>query len=196
MSIAVIPAPQEDSRPRRLWTREEYYRAIDLGLFKPGERLELLEGEIYPKMSENPPHATALKLAEIAIARAFALVQGHSSTQHPISLPGDSEPEPYIAMLRGDIRQYATRHPASEDVMLVVEVSDATLAFDRTRKARIYAESGIREYWIINLIDRCLEVHRDPQNGAYQSVVVMAEDATVSPLAAPAASIAIRDMLP
>jgi Uma2 family endonuclease len=196
MSITLSAAPQEDLRPRRRWTREEYYRALDLGLFKPGERLELLEGEIYPKMSENPPHATALKLAEIAIARAFALVQGHASTQHPISLPGDSEPEPDIAMLRGDIRQYATRHPAHEDVLLVVEVSDATLAFDRTRKAHIYAESSIQEYWILNLIDRCLEVHRDPQNGAYQSITALAEDAIVSPLAAPAAPIMVRDMLP
>ena len=99
-------------------------------------------------------------------------------------------------MLRGDIRQYATRHPAPEDVLLVVEVSDATLAFNRTRKARIYAESGIPEYWILNLIDRCVEVHCNPQNGAYQSVTVLAEDATVAPRAAPAASINVRDMLP
>jgi Uma2 family endonuclease len=99
-------------------------------------------------------------------------------------------------MLRGDIRQYATRHPAPEDVLLVVEVSDATLGFDRSRKARIYAESGIPEYWILNLIDRYLEVHREPQNGAYQSITVFPEAGTVSPLAAPAAAVAVGDLLP
>jgi Uma2 family endonuclease len=83
----------------------------------------------------------------------------------PITLAA-GEPEPDVVVARGSIRDYSSRHPGPSDIALVIEVSDTTLSFDRSQKAREYAASGIREYWIVNLVDRQIEVHRYPQASA------------------------------
>ena len=196
MSITALSSPQDNPRPPRLWTRAEFHRAAELGLFGPQERLELIEGEILERMGENPPHSHAVRLSRRVLERCFRDQGAFLSEQHPVVLTDMSEPEPDLAVIAGDLDEFASRHPEPAEVLLLMEVANSTLPFDRTRKARIYAESGIREYWILNLIDRYLEVHREPQNGAYQSITILAEDATVSPLAAPTAAIAVRDMLP
>lgn len=182
-------------RPRR-WTREEYYRAAELGLFRPDERLELLEGEIIQKMTQNPPHTTSLSLSLVALESAFAGRGYFVRIQAPISLPGDSEPEPDLAVVAGCPRDYQTQHPVAANVLLLVEVSDTTLGFDRRRKAAAYAAAGIREYWIVNVIDRQLEVHRDPSGSAYGLVTVHAPTDSVSLLGAPQATIPVADLLP
>lgn len=182
-------------RPRR-WTRDEYYRAITMGLFPPEERLELIEGEIIQKVAENAPHATALDLSVPVLTQAFAGQQCYLRIQHPITLDGDSDPEPDIAVVSGAIRDYETRHPGAENLLLVVEISNTTLAFDRNRKAALYAAAGIREYWIVNLIDRCLEVYRGAVEDVYPPAVVQGEAETVSPLFAPQAAIRVADLLP
>jgi Uma2 family endonuclease len=192
---ASLPAPDSGIRVRR-WTREEFYRAAEVGLFGPEEHLELIEGEVIEKLGENPPHVLALKLMEAALARTFALVDCHLHSQHPISLPDGSEPEPDVAVIARGIRQYLNRHPLPEEVLLIVEVSNTTLAFDRARKAALYATAGIPEYWLLNLIDRRLEVHREPLNGVYQNILLLAATQSVAPLSVPETPIAVADLLP
>jgi len=182
-------------RPRR-WTREEYYRALEIGLFGPEERLELLNGEILEKVTENAPHSSAVRRTRRRLISAFVSITCFLSEQHPISLPDNSEPEPDLAVVIGAEEEFDNRHPAAADVLLVVEVSNTTLTFDRGPKAAAYAAAGIRDYWVLNLNERRLEVHRDPRNGAYQSITPLNENEAVSPLNAPQAFIRVADLLP
>jgi Uma2 family endonuclease len=119
--------------------------------------------------------------------------------QLPLGLGPDSEPEPDVAVVRGDARDFLADHPTT--AALVVEVADASLELDRRLKARIYARAGISDYWIVNLIDRVVEVRRDPvtagrRGSRYRDVTAMAAGERIVPLAAPFASILIGDLLP
>ncbi len=187
--------------PRRLWTREEYRRALRLGLFRPDERLELIGGEVVQKMSpQQSPHATSVRLTDEALRLAFP--QGHDvRVQLPLALSEHDEPEPDVAVVVGSIRDYEDEHPRT--AVLVVEVADSSLGTDRGPKAGLYAAAGIGEYWIVNLLDRLLEVHRDPApmsgrpfGHGYHNVTRHDEAATVAPLTAPAAPIRVSDLLP
>jgi Uma2 family endonuclease len=179
--------------PRR-WTSEEYHRAADAGIFGPEERLELIDGEIYTMSPHRGPHATGVTLAQTALLDVFR-AGWVVRVQLPLALGEPTEPEPDVAVVTGKPRDYRDRHPAT--AVLVVEVADTSLAFDRSTKQPVYAGAGIPEYWIVNLIDRVLEVYRDPDPSAeaYRSVARYAEDEAVSPLAAPGASVAVADLL-
>jgi Uma2 family endonuclease len=184
----------------RRWTRAEYYRLAELGLFRK-ERVELIEGEIIQMPPQKNFHAVAIGLAEQALQAAFG--PGHwIRIQAPLHLRPRSAPEPDLAVVPGHPRDYATSdHPTM--ALLIVEVSDTTLAYDRTRKASLYARAGIADYWIINLIDQRLEVRRQPVRDrsqrygwAYADLLSLAAADHVTPLAAPAARIAVADLLP
>jgi Uma2 family endonuclease len=191
-----ITPPETGVRPRR-WTREEYYRAAEIGLFRPDERLELLGGEILEKVTENAPHVTGLDLTLAQLVAAFAGQSCYARVQHPISLLGaESDPEPDIAFVTGTPRDYQVRHPQPPEIVLLAEVSSTTLAFDLGRKAAAYASAAITEYWVLDLGGRRLHVHREPHNGAYQSITPLNENEVVSPLNAPQASIRVADLLP
>lgn len=179
----------------RRWTVEEYRRAADAGVFGPEERLELIEGEILRMSPQNPPHMVATRLTLSALETVFR--DGWVVfVQMPLALDAETQPEPDLWVARGTARDYLADRPATAE--LVVEVSDTTLAFDRDRKAPLYVRAGIPEYWILNLTERCLEVHRQPNpaSGQYEATTRVSEDGAISPLAAPAAAIAVRDMLP
>jgi Uma2 family endonuclease len=195
------PNQQDDCIDRRLWTREEFERAGELGLFKPGERLELIEGEIIRKVAPmKTPHASGIRAVNEALEAVF--LEGYVvSVQLPFALGKRNEPEPDISVLTGHWRDYVKEHPST--ALLIVEVADTTLHFDRTRKAAVYARAGILDYWIVNLQDRMLEVHREPGPMTdqplgyhYRSITRLTEMDTVSPLAMPNASIAVADLLP
>ena len=200
--MTIITSRSEKSyRPhRRGWTREEYERATELGLFRPDERLELIEGEVICKVAMNGPHANALRRCEKHLARVFA--EGYDVRgQLPIALGNRNEPEPDVAVVVGSSDDYVQAHPIA--AVLIVEISDTTLAYDRGRKAGIYARAGITDYWIINIAERVLEVHRQPVairgrplGYGYQSVLRLNATQSVSPLAAPDVSIAVADLLP
>lgn len=186
---------------RRRFTRAEYERAAELGLFGPEERLELIGGEVIKKMTpQRSFHATGVTLAAEALRRVFPewyVVR----VQLPLVLGDESEPEPDIALVSGEIRDHLAAHPST--ALLVVEVADSSLAFDRTTKASLYAAAGIPEYWIVNLLDRVLEVHREPAPMAeqpfghhYRSVTRHSADEPIAPLAAPGAAIRISDLIP
>ena len=147
-----------------------------------------------------PPEAAAIGLAGDTM-RTVLTSGFHIRTQKPLALGADSEPEPDATVVRGTARDYVRSHPAS--AALVVEISATTLAFDRGRKAALYAKAGIPESWIVNLVDQVLEVHRDPGSLSdnpteygYRSGRRLGPSDTVSPLFAPAGTIRIADLLP
>ena len=186
---------------RRRWNRFEFERAGEMGIFRPDERLELIEGEIVEKMvPQNSPHATAIRCVEEALRLAFP--RGHDvRVQLPLALDDASEPEPDLAVVVGGFRDFALDHPRS--AVLIVEVADTTLAYDRRIKATLYARAGVTDYWIVNLSNRTIEVYRDPaqtneQPSGYQFQTVASHlpGASVSPLASPEVRIPVADLLP
>ena len=125
------------------------------------DQVELLEGHMVMKMPPNPPHSNVVSNAtEILIVR---LPLGwRLRSEQPITLP-DSEPQPDFAVVRGDRSTYQSRHPGPPDIGLVVEVCDSSLTIDRIDMVRIYARANLPIYWIINVVDRQVEVYTDPR---------------------------------
>ena len=175
------------------WTREEYERRIEEGFFRPGERVELVDGVLYEMSPQNGPHADCVSLILYALLPLFT--SGcHLRVQMPLALGLDSEPEPDIAVVPGPPGSYSPDHPTS--AILVVEVAESSLPHDRKRKASLYARAGIPEYWVMNLVDWRLEVYRDPVNGEYRSSTVLRAGDSVSPLSRPQAKILVADLFP
>jgi Uma2 family endonuclease len=139
---------------------EQYHEMIRAGILVDGDPVELLDGWLVPKMTKKPPHSIATGRVRKALERI--LPDGwYVSSQDPITL-ATSEPEPDAVVARGDDRTYLDRHPGPEEIALVVEVADLSLDRDGTFKKRLYAQAGIPVYWIVNLVDRRLEVFTDP----------------------------------
>ncbi len=166
---------------------------IAAGVFHPQARLELIDGEIINMTPQGTLHATTIQLVEDLLRSNFAT--GYSvRVQMPLALDDNSEPEPDLAVVTGSPRDYRDAHPSS--AVLIVEVADATLAFDRETKKRVYARNGIPEYWILNLVDQKLEAYRQPEGEDYTHKQVIAAGAQVSPLAAPGAGIPVAELFP
>jgi Uma2 family endonuclease len=175
------------------WTREEYDRLIAAGVLSPEERVELLEGDIVRMWPPNPAHALAVRNAEEALREVFRA--GFDVRVQMPFIADDSEPEPDVAVVRGHRRDYRQDHPAS--AVLLVEVSNTTLDYDRRRKGPAYARAGVPEYWIVNLFARVVEVYRDPTpDRGYQTSQTVRPGEWITPLAAPTASVAVDDLLP
>ena len=184
----------------RRWTRAEYDRLIDIGVFLPGEPLELLGGELIVSEPQGSAHYTAIGLVEDALRSALGpgwLVR----SQGPIELDDESEPEPDIAVMRGDRRSYSHRHPSRP--ALVLEVAESSLAFDREHKGSLYARARLDDYWIVNLVDRVVEIYRRPVpdtsapfGSRYASKEVLSAESSVELLEVPGARILVSDLLP
>jgi Uma2 family endonuclease len=147
----------------RRFTVDEYHRMIEAGIITPEHRVELLEGWIVEKMGQNPPHSGVVRRLNRFLSKVLPddfLISG----QLPVTLK-TSEPEPDYTIIRGPDDRYDSRHPGADDVLLVIEVSNASLAKDRGTKARIYAKAGIPEYWIFNVADRTVEAYTEPRAG-------------------------------
>ena len=182
------------------WTCHEYQRLIDHGFLDEDAPIELLDGLLLVKEPQHSLHRTAVLLVAKAVERAFGegwFVQ----TQSPIILDDRSEPEPDVCVVRGSPRDYIESHPTRP--ALIVEVAQAGLRIARGRKAAAYARARISDYWIVNLIDRMLEVHREPmrpgparRHWGYAAIETLGTDATITPLAAPSARIRVADLLP
>lgn len=179
--------------PQPRWSRAEYDRAIEAGVFGPDARLELIEGAILAMGPQGSEHFTGIELVVDALRGAFGA--GHRvRTQGPLAAGEDSEPEPDVAVVAGDARSYRDAHPTS--ALLVVEVSDHSLHRDRTVKQRLYARCGIPEYWILALPERRLEIYRDPTADGYRSVSIHWAGEAVAPLDRPDAAIVVDALLP
>ena len=184
----------------RRWSRAEYERMIDKGIFQPDERLELIDGELIVGEPQTPPHAVGVSLAKDALWATFT-AGCHVRARAPVALDDASEPEPDVSVVRGAPRDYRDAHP--REPVLLVEVADASLTFDRRWKGSLYARADVADYWILNVADRVLEVYRQPVRSAsarygwkYRNVRLLKSGAVVSPLAAPKARIRVADLLP
>ncbi len=182
-----------------LYTVEEYYRMTEMGFFD-GKRVELIEGEVFEMSAMGRPHVWAVK-------RTAKLLEGifepgwFVQTQAPLRFGRRSEPEPDVAVVKGEMEDYPTEHPTTAD--LVIEVSDKTLYYDRKKKASLYAKAGIQDYWILNLKKDQLEIFRRPIPDAdakygfkYADMRIVVEGESASPLVKPDAAIAVAEMLP
>ena len=179
---AVLPSEPTPIEPPPFriarFTVEKYHQMIDSGLFTEDDRYELLDGWLVEKMTKRPPHELVIALLSKELTKLVP--DGwHVRNQAPITLE-NSVPEPDLTVVRGVERDYTDRHPSGDDIVLAVEVVDTTLRTDRL-KARIYAEAGIPDYWIVNLSERRIEVQRDPDATGrnYGSITVSPEEETV-----------------
>src|SRR5262245_32235884 len=189
---------QASLTPRR-WTRSEYDRLVDLGVLH-GEPVELIGGHLFVAEPQGSYHVTAVGLADDALRAALApgwLVRA----QMPVALDDESEPEPDLAVVPGVRADYLAAHPARP--ILVIEVAESSLNFDRRDKASLHARGGIGDYWIVNLVDRVLEIHRDPRpdpaapyGWRYEAIELLTPPATVSPLALPSVRLAVGSLFP
>lgn len=186
----------EQPAPRR-WTREEYYRMAETGVLGPDDHVELIEGEIVYKVSpQNRPHAIAVRRITKALFTSFGPDYEYS-IQLPISIEGDSDPEPDAVVMKSGAEELFETHPTPAVVILAVEISDSSLAFDRGRKLRLYARGGVQDYWIVNLVNRCVEVMSNPfEDLGYRSTTVYREGETIQPPVLGAHPIAVNDLLP
>jgi Uma2 family endonuclease len=174
---------------------DNYEKLINLGVLTENHKVELIRGEIVDKMAIGDPHSACVKrLTRLFYSRAAALAT--ISVQDPVRL-ADSEPEPDIAVLVLRADDYAAGKPRANDIMLIVEVADSSLEFDREIKGPLYAENAVPEYWIINLIDRLVEVHRDPRpEGGYATVQTLKAGDSIPLSLLPAVSIAVGEIIP
>jgi Uma2 family endonuclease len=197
MPAAPMPIPEIAEAPaRKRFTREEVDRLAETGVFA-GQRYELIDGDLIDKMGQNPPHVSAIQLLLKCLARLFEVDM--IRVQHPMeAAPGDRErslPEPDVAVLRERNIEHHSRHPRGDEMLLVIEVSDTSAAFDRSRKATLYARAGVPEYWVLDLNRRMLVVHREPDGTQYRQTFLHAPEETVS-LPGRSETIRIADVLP
>ncbi len=183
----------------RRWTRAEYDRLVGLGMLH-GEAVELIGGQLVVAEPQGSYHATAIGAIDDAL-RAVLPPGWVVRAQMPVALDDESEPEPDVAVVQGTRADYGASHPARP--ALVVEVAESSLAFDREDKGSLYARGDVRDYWIVNLVDRVLELYRDPvpdpvaaYGWRYRKVERQGPGALVSPLALPSVRLAVSGLLP
>ena len=177
---------------RKKFTIEEYHRLVDLGFFTENDRIELIRGEIIEIAAKRTPHSVCNSQLW---KQLYKLVgnQAEIRVQEPIVLFNHSEPEPDVVVARKKDDNYLSAHPSAADIILVIEISDSTLKYDspketlreRETKLPLYAEAGIKDYWIINLVARHLEVHTNPFSGtqgkfAYRNKTIVLPNETIN----------------
>jgi Uma2 family endonuclease len=184
----------------RRWTRVEYERLIELGVFRADERLELLDGQLVVREPQGSRHAGTIRRG-IAVLRRALGDAWQVDSQLPIALDADSEPEPDISVIPYDPGAYLDAHPSR--AVLIVEIAESSYRVDREHKASLYARAGILDYWLIDVVHNVVEVYRDPAatpdalyGWAYRNVAPLRPPAMVAPLVEPARSIPIADLLP
>ncbi len=181
------------------WTREEYYKLNDAGLF-PDNQVELIEGRVIEMSPIYEPHASSVSMVDDALRESFG--RGWAiRIQNPISIGGESDPQPDVVVVPGKNRDFKEKHPTTAS--LLVEVADSSLKYDQEYKGSLYARAGIADYWIVNLPKRQLEVYRRPIPDAdaefgfsYGDKFIFQEGESVSPLAKPDVVIEVMELLP
>jgi Uma2 family endonuclease len=155
----------ESRLTRRLFDVKEYYRMAEVGIFSPDECIELIDGEIFKSKTEPPHAACTIRLLHrlTQVLHSIAIVSIH----HPVDLNKFSEPEPDVALLKYRKDFYAARHPRPKDILLVIEVADSTIEYDREVKMPLYARAKIPQAVIVNLPAGVVEVYTKPFRGKY-----------------------------
>ena len=180
----------------RRFTADEYQRMGETGILSPGDRVELIDGDVLAMTPIVPRHAASVDRANRAFVRSLSGDEAIVRVQSPIRLSLYTEPEPDISLLRPRADFYASAHPGPADVLLVVEVADSSIDFDRDVKAYVYAQSGVPEYWLVDLTEDRVVRHTSPSGGAYQLVEPLPPDARVAPGGLPQCLLRAGDLLP
>ena len=174
----------EVAAARRLFNREEYHRMGEVGILKRGDHVELIRGDIIEMSPIGRRHQAFVdNLSQLLILR----IAGRAivSVQNPVVLADDTEPEPDLKILRRRSVPYKELEAHGDDVLLIIEVAETSLSYDRSTKLRLYAETGIPEYWVVDCAAESVEVHRSPDAGGYRDVSRFTGSASISPLAFP-----------
>jgi Uma2 family endonuclease len=180
--VDLLLPPMPDGRVR--FSRTAYHRMAEAGILRPDSRVELIDGEIIMMSPIGPPQGSLVtRLMNFFVRRLPDTLD--CRVQLPIGIFDRSEPEPDIAIVRQRDDDYSQAHPTPDDTVLVVEVSQASLAFDLGTKLRLYAEAGIPEYWVLDIRRRSILVHRDPMGHEYRNVTTVGVEGSVTPLAVP-----------
>ena len=179
----------------RLWTVEEYHRMAEAGIFGGDERVELLTGKIIWMSAKGTAHRSAVGRTDYLLKNRLG-DRAWVSIQDPVKLNERSEPEPDIAVVKVDPLDYADHHPTPGEIYLIIEVADSSLKVDCETKAQAYSQAGIRDYWVLDVVNRQLHIFREPTEDGYQNEMILGENGTISPLQFPDLQIAIFDMLP
>ncbi len=179
-------------RQRRI-TVDEYHRMIEAGTLGEDDHVELIAGAVVAMTPQGPAHALVIQNLNRLVAQGLAADLA-LRPQLPLTLPEDSEPEPDLAVVRLEDARSREHHPRT--ALLVVEVAGDSLRFDRQTKAALYARAGIPEYWIVNLTETTVEVHRDPdpETDAYRAKAVVSSESTLAATSVPGLSINVADL--
>lgn len=171
-----------------------------MGVFQPGDPIELIGGDLMVTEPQGALHYMAIRRSAKALEAVFG-PGWEVRTQGPIGLDDESEPEPDVAVVPGSPDDYRRVHPSRP--VLTLEVADSSLAIDRERKGSLYARAGLADYWVLNLIDRTLEVYREPAADSeapfgwrYARRETIASSGRIAPLAVPGALVSVGDLLP
>lgn len=172
---------------------DDYYKMIEMGMIDDYEKAEIIDGEMIQKMTIGDRHALAVDmLSQFFFRNVPDTVRVR--IQNPLRLSDFDEPEPDIVL--ADLTKYdGRRHPRPAETLLVVEVADATLKFDRSRKVPLYAEAAIPEVWIVNLRNDLIEVHQEPSAGIYQTTKLYRRGETVISSVLPDLSLSVDEVL-
>lgn len=173
---------------------QDYHRMVEVGILEPDERVELIAGQLYQMAAKGTAHSAALT----RIARVLSHSLGNRALlrfQDPVRLSDDSEPEPDLAVVTSDPRDYEDHHPTPDEIYFLIEISDRTLKRDRTLKAKIYAQSGITDYWIWDIPNNQLWVLREPSPSGYQQEMQLSSTDVISPLSFPDCVLSIASFL-
>ena len=197
MPTAVPPLVEEGELRRVRFTRSDVEKMVEARLFED-QRFELIDGELIDKMGQKPPHATAIGLFKEWLTGVFGGRRVRVQLPLDVATPDRerNEPEPDLAVLAEANPEYRTRHPRGDETLLVVEIADTSLRQDAVRKRDLYARAGVPEYWVVDIADRKLIVHRALDAGSYGEVTTFAEEATVSIGCRPEEPVQVRLLLP
>lgn len=181
---------------KRLITASEFTEMCEAGVFREDERLELIEGEIIEMSPIGKRHAAAVRRLLNLLARRLGEDEALVDAQDPVVLGDLSEPQPDLALLRPSPDFYAGEHPKPEDILLLIEVADTTLAYDREVKIPIYARYGVPEVWIADLNGAAVEVYRQPEADGYAEVERLEDPrAIVSPRLLPRLRLRVKALV-
>jgi Uma2 family endonuclease len=179
---------------RHLFTVERYHQMIEAGIFTENDHIELIQGDLITMSPIGIRHAACVNKLTRELTQHLS-DQAIVSVQNPIELSEISEPEPGVALLVYRDDYYASHLPTAADVYLVIEVSDTTLAFDRAVKLPMYAQAGIPEVWLVNLIDNAIEVYRQPEAGKYAERRRIAKGGMVTAVSFPHVTFPVSDLI-
>ncbi|HWM89989.1 MAG TPA: Uma2 family endonuclease [Thermoanaerobaculia bacterium] len=176
---------------KRLFTVSEYHSLAEAGILSEDDRVELIEGEIFRMAPIGSRHAGCVNRLNHLLQGTGAIV----SPQNPAFMNDHSEPQPDIALLQWRADFYASSHPKPEDVLLLIEVADSSIGFDRGKKVPLYAQCGIADFWLVDLVKNTIEVYRQPSATGFRDIRKLRRGESISPLAFPDLELNVSDIL-